>query len=403
MNRYGHHLESAYSGVVLPTDDGLYIRLLELVSDPSADDDTPISCNLRVISLDHAMKRDAYIALSYMWGTEDASRRVLLNGKAVRVRQNLWDFLRQSRRDQQRRARRLKRQKRNRAGDAKINYFWIDALCINQSDTLERNRQVALMGQIYTHASSVLIWLGASKGGLKKSLDTLETLQLNPAERFDSRMRNVGELMPFAYNQYWSRAWIVQECVLARKLQIRCGSRKTRERCLRKLYAYLKAIELHIWYSPVYRVLKARTKWHDAAGRLYFELCDDQDPRSECSDARDRIYSKVAIMDPSKNIVPDYNKSAIELFTELADHQVPWNQHRAVRLLLLAYNLDLVESVSWEHVENSAAVVSNKAKEAEEFVRSGKTKEEFLARRKPDQRHRQTGSNKQTSFALTFG
>ena len=129
--------------------------------------------------------------------------------------------------------------------------LWIDALCVKQESVLEKNHQVPLMGPIYSNASSVLIWLGASKGGLKKSLDILETLELNPAERFDLRMRTFGQLMPFAYNPYWSRAWIVQECVLASKLQIRCGSRKTREGCLRKLYAYLTAIELHIWYSPV--------------------------------------------------------------------------------------------------------------------------------------------------------
>ena len=100
------------------------------------------------------------------------------------------------------------------------------------------------------------------------------------------------------------------------------------------------------------------------------------------------------------DIVLDYNKSATELFTELADHHVPWNQHRAVRLLLLAYNLDLVESVSWDHVKNSTAVVRKRAKEAEEFVKSGKTKEGFLATRKFGQRRRQTESNTQTPLAL---
>jgi hypothetical protein len=38
--------------------------------------------------------------------------------------------------------------------------LWIDGVCINQTDILERNRQVQLMGEIYSRASCVLIWLG---------------------------------------------------------------------------------------------------------------------------------------------------------------------------------------------------------------------------------------------------
>jgi hypothetical protein len=37
---------------------------------------------------------------------------------------------------------------------------WIDALCINQSNTAERNQQVAIMGRIYRQSERVLIWLG---------------------------------------------------------------------------------------------------------------------------------------------------------------------------------------------------------------------------------------------------
>ncbi|KAI4098359.1 MAG: hypothetical protein L6R37_006522 [Teloschistes peruensis] len=38
--------------------------------------------------------------------------------------------------------------------------FWIDSLCINQQDFIERNEQVALMADIYSKASLVLVWLG---------------------------------------------------------------------------------------------------------------------------------------------------------------------------------------------------------------------------------------------------
>lgn len=38
--------------------------------------------------------------------------------------------------------------------------IWIDALCINQDDVLERNEQVRLMGEIYSRCSRVIVWLG---------------------------------------------------------------------------------------------------------------------------------------------------------------------------------------------------------------------------------------------------
>lgn len=39
-------------------------------------------------------------------------------------------------------------------------FFWIDALSINQGNFLERNHQVNMMGNIFADAAFVLAWLG---------------------------------------------------------------------------------------------------------------------------------------------------------------------------------------------------------------------------------------------------
>ncbi|TPX14060.1 uncharacterized protein E0L32_000454 [Thyridium curvatum] len=39
-------------------------------------------------------------------------------------------------------------------------YFWADAICIDQNDQVHRAKQVAMMGDIYTAAQKVLVWLG---------------------------------------------------------------------------------------------------------------------------------------------------------------------------------------------------------------------------------------------------
>ncbi|KAF3035694.1 hypothetical protein E8E12_006218 [Didymella heteroderae] len=40
-------------------------------------------------------------------------------------------------------------------------YYWIDAICINQVDQAEKSTQIALMGSIYKNAKRVLAWIGS--------------------------------------------------------------------------------------------------------------------------------------------------------------------------------------------------------------------------------------------------
>jgi len=41
--------------------------------------------------------------------------------------------------------------------------FWIDALCINQADRMEKEKQISRMGSIYNMAPGVIIWLGTTE------------------------------------------------------------------------------------------------------------------------------------------------------------------------------------------------------------------------------------------------
>jgi hypothetical protein len=42
-------------------------------------------------------------------------------------------------------------------------YLWIDAISINQETLEERNHQVGIMGEIYSRAECVIIWLGRAR------------------------------------------------------------------------------------------------------------------------------------------------------------------------------------------------------------------------------------------------
>ncbi|KAF1975758.1 HET-domain-containing protein, partial [Bimuria novae-zelandiae CBS 107.79] len=83
-----------------------------------------------------------YEAISWVWGSPLNSTTLSYRGQNITIRRNLEDALRAFRHADRPRT------------------LWADALCINQEDLEEKGKQVVVMGTIYSHASSVLIWFG---------------------------------------------------------------------------------------------------------------------------------------------------------------------------------------------------------------------------------------------------
>ena len=54
--------------------------------------------------------------------------------------------------------------------------LWIDALCINQQDLDERSAQIQRMGDIYSKASRVVIWLGPESHDSSMAMDCVELI-----------------------------------------------------------------------------------------------------------------------------------------------------------------------------------------------------------------------------------
>jgi hypothetical protein len=80
--------------------------------------------------------------ISYVWGDPKDTLPIFLDGHIFNVTTNLESALRHL-----------------RWKDA-VQTFWIDAICINQSDNLERSQQVSLMGNIYSLVQQTVIYLG---------------------------------------------------------------------------------------------------------------------------------------------------------------------------------------------------------------------------------------------------
>lgn len=186
------------------------IRLLEVSESLK---DGRIDCRLSK----SALNTDKYVVLSYRWGSLGATHEILLNGHLFYVRQNLWTFLNVI---------------REQPG---IN-LWIDALCIDQENTDERNRQVRIMGQIFQSAAMVISWLGPGNTCIEQAFDLmahvwsssdaedgsdrLPTLHVGQSE--DDLWSSVADLCSL---QYWGRVWVVQEILLSSNNYLLCGTK----------------------------------------------------------------------------------------------------------------------------------------------------------------------------------
>ncbi|KAG4440938.1 hypothetical protein IFR05_003567 [Cadophora sp. M221] len=145
--------------------------------------------------------------------------------------------------------------------------IWIDALCINQDDAVERGHQVDMMGDLYRAAFEVLSWLGTpdteevsdihldTKTGPPRTIPVpaFQVLNRSPNERgfsptgsIDLTMRTLAvardwkiinyfhqlvmnfkdafeQLADVCHSAYWNRLWIIQEVCLAQRLPLVYG------------------------------------------------------------------------------------------------------------------------------------------------------------------------------------
>ena len=139
----------AYPGTLSLAQDE--IRLIRLLRGSWTDD---IRCEL---VYDTLTKVRPYHAVSYVWGSPKKTKTIFVDTHAFAVTVNLESTLRH-----------LRSQTQN-------TLLWIDALCINQADDLERTHQVNLMGRIYKSSKGVLVYLGDGVDRYKRTVSVRAT------------------------------------------------------------------------------------------------------------------------------------------------------------------------------------------------------------------------------------
>ncbi|TVY83117.1 Heterokaryon incompatibility protein 6 OR allele, partial [Lachnellula suecica] len=312
-----------------------------------------LACQLSVASLNHA---PAYTALSYTWAspptlpaTASASspdptfHTMSLNEQPFSVAQNLFDAL-------------------NVLRSRNISVVWIDAICINQDDLEERGKQVLEMRRIYSIADTVFVWLGSEVPSTSTACEFIDYLfamsqlpdkaqQVQAAQEHDVRFRsfeNWAAFNEFLKRYYWSRAWIVQEIAMARKLLLVCGPHEVSwiklvavVQFLSDTWAYWNLTETSSVDTPAFNRIK---------GLDYFQSAETRKPRhllqvlvisrrTISTDPRDALYSKLGLAYDGSTLVrePSYTLETAQVFKRLVKDYV--SETSSLDIICLAENL----------------------------------------------------------------
>ncbi|KAG8525996.1 uncharacterized protein KY384_000758 [Bacidia gigantensis] len=327
------------------------IRLLHIRA--AAREDENIICTLRHADIQDG---DDYTALSYRWGSTLDPQNIILNDRMVQVTQNLYNALKEL---------------RNR----NIRLVWVDALCINQTDVIEQAQQIGKMTLIYSRAQSVFAWLGDDDPHffeLKQTLDRLGEFKSN--EGFDSKVLTHSGILADLYrmwigkptgdtalsnatlletelpiinavlkrlhpslaefdrllhakqlrflellclvvsNEYWRRAWILQELTVAGKIQLSCGKNDIDFDQLCEIIQELEALasdRIFPGFTPnhrhIFNIFSLRRKWQPREPiHMFTALQKSYDTLA--TEERDKVYSLLGVCYDSSRFLNDIDE-----------------------------------------------------------------------------------------------
>lgn len=306
------------------------IRLLHL----KESDDLELS--IEVVDLN---SNPQYVALSYAWEGQTPRHRITCGSSSyILVTDSVLSMLK------------FWHTARDEYGAPPI---WIDAVCINQSDTGEKSVQVQLMSRIYSRAAQVWISLGDGSQLLEQVVEHAAAIRnLIHAIHFMIQTRTPFDLSRIPGPQWvglgdlfmapwFDRVWTMQEAILASDLRLRVGAKSCDFGIISEVAE--AAIKLHLVeiLYPHGRTQEGepKTMHFNAAFRLAMMirqpklfpdmLTGHENPElfwtwlrisrwKLCSDPRDRIFGLLGIVPAEirKRVRVDYTLS----FEQVSEH-----------------------------------------------------------------------------------
>jgi hypothetical protein len=186
------------------------------------------------------------------------------------------------------------------------------------------------MDQIYRNASHVSIWLGLAPLP-DQEVFTISEDQIEHIRTFDVEPHTWADhVKELANRLYWSRYWVIQECLCARDIQIHCSGNIAhwedfRDTLGRETYMNLlkaefevsllpEGVELELTLHGALPLLLARQPVHDPLQtRPLHELLVHY-RHSQCTDPRDRVFALLGLLELSERkllerFFPNYSLS----------------------------------------------------------------------------------------------
>ncbi|KAK8249227.1 heterokaryon incompatibility protein-domain-containing protein [Phyllosticta capitalensis] len=267
------------------------IRILTL--QPSEEFDALIECLVTEVDL---AELPFYKTLSYVWGTKSASKYISVNGKTLRIFENLHDALKRL---------------RNTSGPQNL---WIDAICIDQDNFGERSRQVEIMGDIYRHARGVVIWLG------EHAEDSQYCFQ-DEVSVYKMNARAKAAFDRLCQREWFFRTWVIQELALSKCAFIKCGPDTADwDHFFPRGLGGLGFHPLHGWDSWD-RI--EELNWLRLPGSGEYVRLPNYSRSCRSTDPKDRVCGILGLFPPGLMRV-HYNLTLQEVFTQFASAVIQW-------------------------------------------------------------------------------
>lgn len=263
-------------------------RTIRLIVLPPGEYDDPIRCSI-VLS---ALQYSDYEAVSYTWTTEDGDEAkeypIYIDEKVMMVTKNCHAALRRLRRPGS--SRRL----------------WVDAICINQLNSKERNHQVGLMKSIYREAFQVLVCIEDVACSYSRVLSWLA----GGYKRLSEVEVEMAQLTRLFRCRYFSRIWVIQEVALAKVivLYVNTDHATLTHDSLLFLRKICNGKRIRI-PAPIAARLE-QTADQSLIKRLNTSM------NSLCSEPKDKIFAILSLVDPAvEALIPiDYTLDDQQVF-----------------------------------------------------------------------------------------
>lgn len=297
-----------------------------------------------------------YQALSYTWGDGTRKVPIFLNGQDFLVTTNLEDGLRHM---------------RCKTWSKSLDQLplWIDAICINQEDSDERDVQVRRMKSIYEQAERVIIWLGSynertdetfrldlnrwnidgveeNSEAMARSAIVLALLlkeEADPAKKSTEVSIRLADCIHANNSQVWvqlarlfhrpwfERLWIIQELAVSRKAIAQWGNLQIAWPTLEEAAKFILrpgAAVLSPHIRRLFPLLGAHRITQVALQSMYnFDTHNvltilHNTQNTKCSDPRDRLYAIRGIVEDNEDNEIDYSIPVHQVYRTWAEKRI---------------------------------------------------------------------------------